>query len=279
MSDQARKRKEVSKFYTGALQRGSCCCGSGASKSALPAGYQDADLDRLADGDSSFGCGNPLAFAAVKAGEVVLDLGAGAGLDLLIAAEKVGPTGRAIGVDMTDAMIEAARANLARAGATNAEVRKGFIEALPVESSSVDHVISNCVVNLSPEKEKVFAEIARVLRPGGRIRISDIVAEEPPPPLGEGDGRGRGTILPDWVKADPDLYGACIGGAIPEADYLAGLERAGLVDVKVEERLRYDAAQIGEIAGIAPSCCGGLDTRLAAFAGKIWSATFSGRKP
>lgn len=127
----------------------------------------------------------------------------------------------------------------------------------------MDHVISNCVINLSPEKERVFAEIARVLRPGGRFRISDIVAEG----------------LPEWVKADPDLVGACIGGAIPEAEYVAGLERAGLVDVRVEERLRYDARQLGDMAGIASSCCGGADPRLAPLAGRILSATFSGRKP
>ncbi len=263
MPDANEKRSGVSRFYAGALQRSSCCCGSAPSRSALPAGYSPEDLSRLPDGESSFGCGNPLAFAAVRQGDVVLDLGAGAGLDLLIAAQKVGPTGRVIGVDMTEAMIEAARANVARTGLANVEVRKGIIEVLPVASASVDHVISNCVINLSPEKERVFAEIARVLRPGGRIRISDIVAEE----------------LPEWVRADPDLYGACIGGAIPEAEYVAGLEHAGLVDVTVEERLRYDAGQIGEIAGIAPTCCGGLDPRLAPLAGRIWSATFSGRKP
>ena len=265
MPDAHDKRNDVSRFYASAIKRGSCGCGCGPapSKSALPAGYRDEDLNRLPDGESSFGCGNPLAFAAVKEGEVVLDLGAGAGLDLLIAAEKVGPTGRVIGVDMTDAMIEAAQANIARAGLANVEVRKGIIEALPVGSDSVDHVISNCVINLSPEKPKVFAEIARVLRPGGRIRISDIVAEE----------------LPDWIRADPDLYGACIGGAIPEAAYIAGLQVAGLVDVEVVERLVYDAEQVGELTDVASTCCGGRDPRLAGLVGKIWSATFAGRKP
>jgi SAM-dependent methyltransferase len=228
----------------------------------LSAGYKTEELNLLSGGESSFGCGNPLAFSAVEKGDVVLDLGAGAGLDLLVAAEKVGPTGHVIGVDMTDAMIEAARANVARAGHANVEVRKGIIEALPVESATVDHVISNCVINLSPEKEKVFAEIARVLRPGGRIRISDIVAEE----------------LPEWVKTDPDLYGACIGGAISEEAYVAGLRAAGLVEVEVVDRLRYDADQVEDVVGLASPCCGGPDPRLVSLAGKIWSATFSGRK-
>jgi len=264
MPDAHDKRKDVSRFYAGALRRGSCgCTPHPAALSTMPVGYRPEDLARLSEGETSFGCGNPLAFSAVREGEVVLDLGSGAGLDLLVAAEKVGPTGRVIGVDMTEAMIEAARANVARAGLANVEVRKGIIEALPVESASVDHVISNCVINLSPEKDRVFAEIARVLRPGGRIRISDIVAQD----------------LPAWVRADPDLYGACIGGAIPEADYLAGLERAGLVDVTVEERLRYDADQVRDLAGVASPCCCGGDPRLDGLAGKIWSATFSGRKP
>ncbi len=176
----------------------------------------------------SFGCGNPLAFAEVKPGETVVDLGSGPGFDLILAAKRVGPSGLVIGVDMTDAMIEEARRNAARAGFTNIEVRKGLIENLPVAAGSVDWVISNCVINLSPEKPRVFAEIARVLRPGGRFRISDIVVES----------------LPEWIRGNAAAYAACVAGAIPEREYVAGLERAGLVDVKVESRLVYTAAQI-----------------------------------
>ena len=178
------------------------------------AGYDAATLADIPTdiSDSSFGCGNPLAFAGVKPGETVLDLGSGAGLDLLMAASKVGPTGRVIGVDMTDTMIERARANASRYGYTNIDVRKGLIEALPVETSSVDWVISNCVINLSPEKDKVFAEIARVLKPGGRISISDIVVND----------------LPWWVLRSAALYMACVSGAISEPDYLDGLKQAGM---------------------------------------------------
>ena len=179
-------------------------------------------------GVPSFGCGNPLAFAEVKPGETVVDLGSGPGFDLIQAAKRVGPSGLVIGVDMTDAMIEEARRNAARAGFANIEVRKGLIENLPVAAGSVDWVISNCVINLSPEKPRVFAEIARVLRPGGRFRISDIVVES----------------LPEWIRTNAAAYAACVAGAIPEREYVAGLEAAGLVDVKVESRLVYDAAQI-----------------------------------
>ncbi|HPF71903.1 MAG TPA: methyltransferase domain-containing protein, partial [Candidatus Krumholzibacteria bacterium] len=177
---------------------------------------------------NAFGCGSPLAFSGVQPGQVVLDLGSGAGIDLLLAARKVGPTGRAIGVDMTDAMLAKANENIAAAGLANAEVRKGIIEQLPVDDASVDWVISNCVINLSPEKERVFAEIARVLRPGGTMLVSDIVA----------DG------LPEEITANRHLYSSCLAGAISEQAYVDGLRAAGLVDVEVVDRLVYDAAQL-----------------------------------
>lgn len=218
----------------------------------------------------SFGCGDPLAFAEVAEGEVVLDLGAGAGLDLLAAARRVGPAGRVIGVDMTDAMIERARATAAAAGLPNVEVRKGLIEALPVEDASVDWVISNCVINLSPEKPRVFAEIVRVLRPGGRVRISDVVARD----------------LPEWVRASAAAYSACVGGAISEEEYVAGLRDAGLADVEVRGRRVYDAAELAGLAdGDLLGCCGArpprqvIEAAAGAVAGKVWSAIFSGRKP
>jgi len=243
------------------------------------AGYGPQELSALPAEAvvNSFGCGNPLAFAEVRPGEVVLDLGSGAGIDLLIAAGKVGPSGRVIGVDMTEEMIERARRNVAAAELTHVEVRKGLIEELPVAAASVDWVISNCVINLSPEKDRVFAEIARVLKPGGRMVVSDIVAEE----------------LPDAVRSDPALYSSCLAGAISEAEYLAGLERAGLVEVEVRERLVYDASQLAELACSEGLSCGekapgdgrsasvGLTKRAVAdlLAGKIWSARFHARKP
>lgn len=266
-------RDMVSKTYARAVEQpGTGCCGGatscgGTQKGVLArmAGYKAADLEALpADAvANSFGCGNPLAFGDVKPGQTVLDLGSGAGIDLIIAARRVGPTGRVIGVDMTDAMIERARLNIAAAGLSNVEIRKGIIEELPVEAASVDWVISNCVINLSPEKNRVFAEIARVLKPGGRMRVSDIVAND----------------LPAEVLASADLYGSCVAGAISEAAYLDGLRAAGLTDVEVLDRVVYDESQMQALAASEM----GLDTdtkRLAiAAAGKVWSAIIHARKP
>lgn len=283
MTTTERIHETVSRHYADAVTRGTGCCGGSkpAPKGATArmAGYGVDELASLpADAvENSFGCGNPLAFSEVREGQTVLDLGSGAGIDLLIAAQKVGPAGRVIGVDMTDAMIERARANIAAAGVTNVEVRKGLIEALPVESGTVDWVISNCVINLSPEKDKVFAEIARVLKPGGRMQVSDIVVQD----------------LPAWVRQSAALYSACVAGAVPEAEYLAGLSKAGLVDVEVRERLVYDAAQIkalvaDELAGgkeAGACCCGGgvaekiVGDLAGSFAGQVWSAKFYARKP
>ena len=243
------------------------CCTPPVSTASRTAGYSNEELGQFSDAStSSFGCGNPLAFEGVKPGEVVVDLGSGAGFDLLIASEKVGDTGKVIGIDMTDAMIDAARANATRAGATNVEVRKGTIEKLPVEDGSVDWVISNCVINLSPEKDLVFNEIARVLKPGGRFAISDIVAEE----------------VPDQVRDQAEVYSACIGGAISEAEYEAGLKSAGLSEVEVAERIVYEASQLREMIGAASRDTGSAGTDLArdieAITGKVWSAKFRGRK-
>jgi len=271
-------RETVSKAYSEALKRSteSCCapaCCAPPTDIPAPAvavrtaGYGDELTTHATAAASSFGCGNPLAFADVQEGATVVDLGSGAGFDLLIAAEKVGPEGRVIGVDMTDDMIAAARRNTLNAGATQVEVRKGIIEELPVRDGEADWVISNCVVNLSPEKHRVFAEIARVLKPSGRIRISDIVVEE----------------LPQWVREHPAAYAACVAGAIPEAEYLQGLRAAGLVDVEVAERFVYDADQILGMINNDIANPGIDDDTLAAgvqqVEGKIWSASIVGRLP
>lgn len=273
MSSNQAVREMVSRQYEKAVtQPGGGCCGTstccgGSSKGVLAktAGYQEEDLAGLpADAvANSFGCGNPLAFSEVRPGEVVLDLGCGAGIDLLIAAQKVGPSGRVIGVDMTDAMIERARANIAAAGLSNIEVRKGLIEQLPVEDGSVDWVISNCVINLSPEKERVFAEIARVLRPGGRLRVSDVVAAH----------------LPDEIRRNADLHASCIAGAISEDAYVAGLRAAGLTDVEVRQRVIYESSQLAALATTEGVAAAETARLAAAAAGKIWSAVFFGRKP
>ncbi len=235
-------------------------------------GYSTEELGALPEAavENSFGCGNPVALAGLGAGEVVLDLGSGAGIDLFLAAQKVGPTGRVIGVDMTDEMIARANENIRAGNYTTVEVRKGLIEDLPVESGSVDWVISNCVINLSPEKPKVFREIARVLKPGGRMLVSDIVAKD----------------LPSEVREVAELYSSCISGAISEDEYLAGLRAAGLVDVEVRDRLVYDADQLEGIAAsdLESVCsCGAGKAKLASYArtlaGKVWSAKVYAKKP
>ncbi len=286
-------RADVSEQYTRAVTEGtgccsinppaaaaSSCCGPTAvvpkGNAAKLAGYAASDLASLpADAvTNSFGCGNPVGMALVKPGDTVLDLGSGAGIDLLLAARFAGAEGKVIGVDMTDAMIERARANIAEAGAHNIEVRKGVIEHLPVGDSSVSVVISNCVINLSPAKAAVFSEIARVLQPGGRFSVSDIVAED----------------LPDWVRAIPDAYSACVSGAIPEQDYIQGLRDAGLTDIEVVDRFVYDPDQIlgmleSDLPGFAERLAGMGITResiaavLPTLQGKVASIKVTGRLP
>jgi N-acetylglutamate synthase-like GNAT family acetyltransferase/SAM-dependent methyltransferase len=233
------------------------------------AGYGEGELSGLpADAvQNSFGCGNPLAFAGVEPGQVVLDIGSGAGIDCLIAAERVGPAGRVIGLDMTPEMIERARKNAREAGVTNVEFRLGDAEKMPVEDSSVDWVISNCVINLSPDKPSVFREIARVLKPGGRISISDIVAED----------------LPTAIRESQDAWTGCLAGAISEAEYIQGLKAAGLRGVRASSRLVYEAGQLqglfGDSAcGPTPGSCGDIGALARSAAGKIWSAKFEGVK-
>jgi arsenite methyltransferase len=173
---------------------------------------------------ASLGCGNPTAIANLKPGETVLDLGSGGGIDCFLSARAVGPSGYVIGVDMTDSMLELANKNRAKMGITNVEFRKGEIENLPVESGTVDVIISNCVINLSPDKAAVFRDAFRVLKPGGRFTVSDMVTE------GE---------FPAQLKANINAWAGCISGALDQADYLAKLKAAGFTDVLVESRTSY----------------------------------------
>jgi arsenite methyltransferase len=281
-------RQGVSESYARAVSRpapAGCGCGCVPEQKGVvvkKGGYSAMELKSLPEDAvvNSFGCGNPVAMSGLKKGDVVLDLGSGAGIDLLLAAKKVGPMGRVIGVDMTDEMISRAKENARAAGLKNVEVRKGIIEDMPVEDGSVDWVISNCVINLSPEKKRTFREIARVLKPGGQMLVSDIVAEK----------------MPAKLKKDPRLYASCISGAISEKDYLAGLRAAGLKKVEVRERLVYDACQLEAFfASEIPDeggagCCGasGCGCGVAAedlqpvarsMAGKIWSAKIYAQKP
>ena len=193
------------------------CCAPGAFGPEL---YDVLDRESLPDAAvlASLGCGNPLAVADLRPGETVLDLGSGGGIDVLLSARRVGPTGRAIGVDMTDEMLELARRNASEAGARNVEFRKGTIEALPLDDASVDVVISNCVINLAADKSAVFAEIARVLRPGGRVGVSDVVADD---------------LLSPIQRAERGSYVGCIAGALSFREYRDGLRGAGFADVEI----------------------------------------------
>jgi arsenite methyltransferase len=174
-------------------------------------------------GATSLGCGVPTAVAELREGETVLDLGSGAGADVLVSAQRVGPTGKAIGLDMTDEMLDLARANAAAAGVDNVEFVKGYIEEIPLADGSVDVVISNCVINLAADKARVLAEAARVLRPGGRLAVSDVIADA------DMDAATRGDMA---------AYTGCIAGALTEAEYRAALDAAGMADVEIREMHR-----------------------------------------
>jgi len=220
--------------YAEVARRGGGCCGSeseqstgslgsaGATANAETAsriGYSEEDIaGAAAEANLGLGCGNPTALASLKPGEVVVDLGSGAGFDALVSAEKLGPEGRFIGVDMTPEMLERARTNAVNAGyARSVEFREGFIENLPVASDTVDVVISNCVINLSPDKPRVFREAYRVLKPGGRIAVSDILLSQPLPPE-------VAKVAASWI--------ACVGGALVEEEYFAHIRAAGFEDVE-----------------------------------------------
>ncbi|MEX0781081.1 MAG: arsenite methyltransferase [Dehalococcoidia bacterium] len=198
------------------------CCGESATDDLqitnIARLYQDTDVSDLPATvtDVAFGCGNPTAISAMKPGEVVLDLGSGGGIDCFLAAKMVGETGRVYGVDMTPEMIALARKNATKVGATNVEFRLGEIEQLPIPDGSVDVIISNCVINLSPDKDRVFREAFRVLRPGGRLQVSDIVWTKP---------------VPESVKNDMEAWAGCIAGALQESDYVGKIEAAGFADV------------------------------------------------
>jgi len=196
------------------------CCSESGEEIFGAIGYDELDRASLPDAAvlASLGCGNPTAIAELKEGETVLDLGSGGGIDVLLSARRVGPTGFAYGLDMTDEMLELARRNADEAGATNVEFLKGRIEAIPLPDASVDVVISNCVINLSTDKAAVLAEIARVLRPGGRMGVSDVVADDDLSPV---------------ERASRGSFAGCIAGALSFAEYRAGLDAVGMVDIEV----------------------------------------------
>jgi SAM-dependent methyltransferase len=231
------------------------------------AGYDQQDLAGLPTDavEGASGCGTPVAFSDLLPGEVVLDLGSGAGLDLLLAAKKVGPEGRIIGVDPDEILIERTRSNIASVGLDNVEVRRGCIEELPVADRSVDWVISNLGISPCADKAKAFAEIHRVLKPGGRVCLADIVAEG----------------LPDWIRSceSAGTHSSC--GAMSEHAYIAGLADAGLADIRAGGRYVFEKSQLLEIAGLA-GCGEGIEYAATDFAkdavGGVWSSYFFARK-
>jgi SAM-dependent methyltransferase len=210
---------------------------------------------------ASLGCGNPTALATLHAGEVVLDLGSGGGIDVLLSAKRVGPTGKAYGLDMTDEMLALARQNATRAGATNVEFLKGQIEAIPLPDASVDVIISNCVINLSGDKRQVLAEAFRVLKPGGRFAVSDVVL------------RGE---MPAAVKESLELWVGCIAGALRDDEFLSILGEVGFIDASIEPTRVYDLEDAKSFVTSA-----GLDADAVAqeLAGRIVSAFVRAVKP
>ncbi len=207
-------------YAQAALQASQGACCSGEPESIGPELYSALERAELPEAAvlASLGCGNPIAVAELHEGERVLDLGSGGGIDVLLSAKRVGPSGRAFGLDMTDEMLALAQRNAAEAGATNVEFLKGHIEAIPLPADSVDVVISNCVINLAADKPSVFREMARVLRPGGRVGVTDIVAED---------------RLTAEERAERGSYAGCIAGALTFSEYRTGLEEVGLTDVSV----------------------------------------------
>ena len=232
---------------TQATAPASCCGPSSAAAAGPPVEAQDELARGLYDvtetGDlpaeavlASLGCGNPTALADLRAGEVVLDLGSGGGIDVLLSARRVGPTGKAYGLDMTDEMLALARRNQRKAGVTNVEFLKGEIEDIPLPDASVDVIVSNCVINLSVDKDRVLAEAFRVLRPGGRFAVSDIVFQ------------GDVSLIPDTVMRDIEAWAGCVAGALEEQDYLDKLRRAGFADASIEVTQVYAADR--ELCGV-----------------------------
>ena len=250
---------QTSSEHSGCCGPKACGCGDPISsnlysedeKGALPAQAVSASL----------GCGNPTALIDLAEGQTVLDLGSGGGIDVLLSARRVGPTGKAYGLDMTDEMLALARENQRRAGATNVEFLKGEIEAIPLPDRSVDVVISNCVINLSSDKDRVLREAFRVLKPGGRFAVSDVVV--------------RGDV-PAEIRRSMELWVGCVAGALEESEYRARLEAAGFVDVTVEPWRVYDPAQAREFLTE-----GGIDAETVASVaeGKFASAFVRATRP
>jgi len=269
----------VREHYASIVREQAPCCGTAARMSSCcgrtpaPAevskaiGYTEQELEAAPEGANlGLGCGNPLAFAALKPGDVVIDLGSGAGFDCFLAAKRVGPEGRVIGVDMTPEMLDRARANAAKDGSANVEFRLGEIENLPVADGTADMVISNCVINLSTDKPRVFREALRVLKRGGQLMVSDLVLARP---------------LPESVARSIAAYAGCIAGAMLRDDYLAAIRAAGFADVQVLAETTYpigsSSPDATELAVLNDPSISHED--LLAAAAAVISVKVSARKP
>lgn len=257
------------KYAAIALEGGSCCgpsgCGAPAEEAVtLDIGYSRKQLTAVPEGANlGLGCGAPIDHLALQPGETVVDLGSGAGIDVFLAADAVGPSGKVIGVDMTPEMLARARRNAAKAGVTNAEFREGRLENLPVESGTVDAITSNCVINLVPDKAVVFKEIARILKPFGRLVISDIVLDKP---------------LPPEIEKDVYAYVGCIAGAAMRHSYFAMLEDAGLADIEVVKDVDYGDVVIEHARPEAERLARKAGVTLESLRGTVRSLTYRARK-
>ena len=265
--DTVREKYGAAALRVAAGERSSCCGGSASCGDAIDPItanlYTDAETAGLPQHAvlASLGCGNPTALAELNAGETVLDLGSGGGIDVLLSARRVGPTGKAYGLDMTDAMLDLARANQAKAGVTNVEFLKGDIEKIPLPDASVDVIISNCVINLSADKKRVLAEAFRVLKPGGRFAVSDVVV------------RGE---LPEAVRRSMELWVGCVAGALGETEFIDMLKSSGFEDVEIEPTRVYEFEDARAFLQDA-----GLDTEALAhdMGGRVMGAFVRARKP
>ena len=247
----------------------SCCCGGGSTVRSISksVGYADEEMDSVPDGANlGLGCGNPTALASLVEGETVLDLGSGAGFDCFLAANKVGENGKVIGIDMTPEMIEKARENAEKGGYRNVEFRLGEIESLPAADNSVDVIISNCVINLSPDKERVFSEAFRVLKPGGRLMVSDIVL------LKE---------LPDFIRNSVAAYVGCISGALMKDEYLGTIKKSGFQEVNVLDEAIFpiDCVSNDPAAGAAINKMDLSEDQVKDAASSVASIKVQGKKP
>jgi arsenite methyltransferase len=264
MVDPSIKEAVRDKYGQAARRVGEGCCGTSVGTGPISSNlYNDREADAVPEGAvaASLGCGNPTALAELKPGETVLDLGSGGGIDVLLSARRVGPAGKAYGLDMTDEMLVLARENQRKAGVENVEFLKGEIEAIPLPDNSVDVIISNCVINLSGDKDAVLREAFRVLKPGGRFAVSDVVT--------------RGAV-PEALRRDMLLWVGCIAGALDEADYRARLGAAGFEDVTVEPTRVYrveDAREFLTGKGVD------VNTMAASIEGKFMSAFIRASKP